>query len=175
MFSLFASKDAFLLLRMFAKCLSVNLFLSAVLMFFILEKTARKSMYFPICIIIFWIDIEFDRIHFLENAISYKLKEVCSPNGKFQTFPTLQLNISSSWYSTGALSYANENESLNNFNSISIFLNSENLIVNSPSKSSHNLVYFLWFTENFFSLSNGLQKCTTLPAFSCAIKSSNFL
>ena len=60
MFSIFASKDAFLILRMFAKRLSVNLFVSAVLMFFMLAKTARKSMYFPTCIIIFWINLEFD-------------------------------------------------------------------------------------------------------------------
>ena len=60
MFSIFASKDAFLILRMFAKCLSVNLFLPVVLMLFMLEKTARKSMYFQTCIIIFWINLEFD-------------------------------------------------------------------------------------------------------------------
>ena len=43
MFSIFASKDAFLILRMFAKCLSVNLFLSAVLMYFMLEKNCLQE------------------------------------------------------------------------------------------------------------------------------------
>ena len=43
MFSIFTSKDAFLILRMFAKCLAVNLFLSAVLMFFMLEKNCSQE------------------------------------------------------------------------------------------------------------------------------------
>ena len=47
MFSMFASKDAFLILRMFAKCLSVNLFLSAVLIFFMLEKNCSQEYVLP--------------------------------------------------------------------------------------------------------------------------------
>ena len=47
MFSIFALKDAFLILRMFAKCLSVNLFLSVVLMFFMLEKNCSQEHVLP--------------------------------------------------------------------------------------------------------------------------------
>ena len=47
MFSIFASKDAFFIVRMFAKCLLVNLFLSAILTFFMLEKNCSQEYVLP--------------------------------------------------------------------------------------------------------------------------------
>ena len=47
MFLIFAAKDEFLILRMFVECLSVNLFLHAVLMFFKLEKNCLQEFVLP--------------------------------------------------------------------------------------------------------------------------------
>ena len=47
MLSRFAFKDVVLILRMLAKCLSVNLFLSAVLMFFMHEKNCSQQYVLP--------------------------------------------------------------------------------------------------------------------------------
>ena len=47
MLSTFVFKDVVLILRMFAKCLSANLFLSAVLMFFMYEKNYSLQYVLP--------------------------------------------------------------------------------------------------------------------------------
>ena len=47
MLSRFAFKDVVLILRIFAKCLSVNLFFSAVLMFLMHEKNCSQQYVLP--------------------------------------------------------------------------------------------------------------------------------
>ena len=82
MLSRFAFKDVVLILRMFTKCLSVNLFLSAVIMFFMHEKNCSQQYVLPHMHNNF-LDKFTISLNSLTNVISYKIKEVCALCGRF--------------------------------------------------------------------------------------------